>query len=227
MSLRVSTTSLSWMFVGMDFPPQQGLRHLTPPSSPRKGPELSKVLKSVNKVKPGLFSLTDILVPVPLLLASRATASFTLLSGISVVTQRPVHRGTLPVVQRSAGPILKCAVNSGQRVLGWHLALARPCYLACAVLPKVLKTSGFSSEKGKQQAVFLTLPIHRLWRVVICRMLMGQGRIWGWGEWGQRRPCSVECAVEHRKFTDGARVKRQYLWMMVAKSTSSQGVRKG
>lgn len=166
-SLRVSTTSLCWIFVGMDFPPQQGLRHLTPQSSPRKGPELSKVLKSVNKVKPGLFSLTD-MVPVPLLLASRATASFMLLSGISVVTQRPEHRGTLPVVQRSAGPILKCAVNSGQRVLCWHLALGRPCYLACAVLPKVLKTSGFSSEKGKQQAVFLTLPIHRLWRVAIC-----------------------------------------------------------
>lgn len=96
-SLKVSTASQCWMFVGMDFPPQQGLRHLTPQYSPREGPELSKVLKSVNKVKPGLFSLTDILVPVPLLLASRATASFTLMSGISVVvTQDSVHRGLCP-----------------------------------------------------------------------------------------------------------------------------------
>lgn len=143
--------------------------HLIPQYSPREGPELSKVLKSVNKVKPGLFSLTDILVPVPLLLASRARASFTLTSGISVVvTQGSVHRGTLPLVQRSAVPILKCAVNSGQRVLCWHLALGCPCYLACSVPPKVLKTSGFSSEKGKQQAVFLTPPIHRLWRIAIC-----------------------------------------------------------
>lgn len=167
-SLKVSTASQCWMFVGMDFPPQQGLRHLTPQYSPREGSELSKVLKSVNKVKPGLFSLTDILVPVPLLLASRATASFTLMSGISVVvTQDSVHRRTLPLVQCSAVPILKCAVTSGQRVLCWHLALGRPCYLACSVPPKVLKTSGFSSEKGKQRAVFLTPPIHRLWRAAI------------------------------------------------------------
>lgn len=90
------------------------------------------------------------------------------MSGISVVTQGPVHRGTLLLEVGSAVPILKYTVNSGQRVLCLHLALGRPCYLAWSVLPQVLKTSGFSSENGKQLAVFLTLPIHRLWRVAIC-----------------------------------------------------------